>query len=161
MTKTRFEKESNPEKDEKRFSKFTVLIVLGVIAVAAAGFGMFLSKYPNTVKAQSRAVYNAPDGKRYVATKNIVVDKDTGQARRPNDQELKQLVENLTVLTRRSDENLTSVAGVNGGVSMDLDGGFAGTVLARPNPDGTMETKCVFTFEEAAEFLGVVVDNLN
>jgi hypothetical protein len=42
---------------------------------------------------------------------------------------------------------------------MDLDGGFNGVVLARPNGDGTWETKCVFTLEEGAEFLGIVEDD--
>ena len=37
--------------------------------------------------------------------------------------------------------------------------GFGGVLLARPNDDGTWETKCVFTLEEGAEFLGIVVDD--
>jgi len=32
-------------------------------------------------------------------------------------------------------------------------------MLARPNADGTWETKCVFTLEEGAEFLGLVEDD--
>ena len=39
---------------------------------------------------------------------------------------------------------------------MDLAGGFAGVLLARPNDDGTWETRCVFTVEEGAAFLGFV-----
>ena len=62
-------------------------------------------------------------------------------------------------MTKRSDENLPSVSLTNGGVGLDLDGGFGGTILARPTADGTMETRCVFTIEEATEFLGLVIDN--
>jgi hypothetical protein len=29
-------------------------------------------------------------------------------------------------------------------------------MLARPRADGSIETRCVFTFEEGAEFLGLV-----
>jgi len=32
-------------------------------------------------------------------------------------------------------------------------------MLARPADDGTFETRCVFTFEEGAEFLGLVEDD--
>ena len=32
-------------------------------------------------------------------------------------------------------------------------------VLARPKADGTFETRCVFTLEEGAAFLGLVEDN--
>ena len=44
-------------------------------------------------------------------------------------------------------------------MTVDLDGGFGGILLARPNDDGTWETRCVFTLEEGAEFLGLVVDD--
>ena len=42
---------------------------------------------------------------------------------------------------------------------MSLDGSLQGVILARPNADGSYETKCVFTFEEGAEFLGLVADD--
>ena len=38
-------------------------------------------------------------------------------------------------------------------------GTSAGIVLARPNEDGTWETRCVFTLEEGAAFLGLVEDD--
>jgi uncharacterized protein HemX len=159
MNKKRFDKEpSNPEKNRKGFSNLTSMVVLGVIVAALAGLGiLFFSNSSNTVTAQTKN--ESPEKKNYVATKNIVVDKNTGQVRKPTEQELKELVDTLAVLTKRSDENLTSVAGANGGISIDLDGGYAGTIVARPNPDGTMETRCVFTFQEAADFLGLVEDN--
>jgi hypothetical protein len=31
-------------------------------------------------------------------------------------------------------------------------------MLARPRADGSFDTRCVFTFEEGAEFLGLVAD---
>ena len=161
MKNSRFDKKlSNPEKNNKRVSKLASFVVLGIVVAALFGIGaLMFSKSSNPVSAQAKTDPQSPEGKKYVATKSIVVDKETGRARKPNEQELKELVETLTVLTKRSDENLTSEAGVNGGISMDLDGGYAGTMLARPNPDGTMETRCVFTFQEAADFLGLVVDD--
>ena len=42
----------------------------------------------------------------------------------------------------------------SGAIAVDLQGG--GVILARPNGDGTFETRCVFSFEEGADFLGIV-----
>jgi len=43
-------------------------------------------------------------------------------------------------------------------VTVDLNGGYNGVLLGRPGNDGSFETMCVFTFEEGAEFLGLVED---
>jgi hypothetical protein len=102
---------------------------------------------------------NAPgQQKKYRATRPIVSDKQTGQWRMPTADEVAEVVTNLATLTNRSDAGLPETQVADAGVAIDLASGFAGVLLARPNEDGTLETKCVFTFEEAAEFLGLVED---
>ena len=76
----------------------------------------------------------------------------------PTQQEVDEVVTNLSSAGQRPPEDLQATAQANGAVVVDLDGGFGGTVLARPNGDGTWETRCVFTLEEGAEFLGLVED---
>lgn len=98
-------------------------------------------------------------GHKYKATKEITVDKVTGHLRRPNAQEVTELVASLTSLISQPDAAHATTALKNGGTKLHLDGAFAGVMLARPNPDGTFETRCVFTLEEATEFLGLVPDN--
>lgn len=161
MNNSHFDKElSKPEKNKNRFSKLTSLVIIGTVVVALIGLAtMIFSESSNTVSAQTKNEPTSPQNKKYVATRNIVVDKETGRTRKPNEQELKELVETLTVLTKRSDENLDNFAVSGGGDAVDVGSGFGGTMLARPNAEGIMETKCVFTFEEAAEFLGLVEDN--
>jgi hypothetical protein len=161
MNNSRFDKEtSNPGKNKKGFSKLMSLIVFGVAAAALIGLGtLIFSESSNTVTAQVKNDPASPQNKKYVATRNIVVDKETGRARRPNETEIKELVESLAALTSRSDENLESFAVAGGGDAVDVDSGFGGTILARPNAEGIMETKCVFSFEEAAEFLGLVEES--
>jgi hypothetical protein len=95
--------------------------------------------------------------KKYVATRDITVDKQTGQLRRPTADEVEALVTQLTQMTNRSTEGLQQVAGTNG-ISIDLQGRFQSVILARPAANGTSELRCVTTFEEAAEFLGLVED---
>jgi len=43
------------------------------------------------------------------------------------------------------------ICGMRGGL-------ISAHMLARPNEDGTWETRCVFTVEEGAAFLGLVED---
>jgi hypothetical protein len=94
--------------------------------------------------------------KKYKATREIV-DQQTGQRRMPTQEEVDQVVSDLTQLANRP-EDLPSTQGTGGGEMVDLAGGYNGVVLARPAADGSMETRCVFTLEEGAEFLGLVED---
>jgi len=94
--------------------------------------------------------------KGYVATREIIMDKATGKLRKPTAQETVEMVAQLKSLTNRSTEDLTQVHHANGMVSMDLKGRLGGVVLGRANADGTTEVRCVFTMEEAEEFLGLV-----
>jgi hypothetical protein len=112
-----------------------------------------------TVLASATATLNTPMQKRYKATRLIVVDKQTTQLRMPTQQEIDEAIENLATLTKRSAEGLRPISSPSGGLRVDLGGGFNGVMLARPKVGGTWETKCVFTLEEGAEFLGLVEEN--
>ena len=101
----------------------------------------------------------AAKGKSYKATRAFVVDKETGKSRLPTQQEVDEVVANLSALGQRPTDTLQTSSQASGAVTVALDGGFGGILLARPNDDGTWETKCVFTLEEGAEFLGLVADD--
>jgi hypothetical protein len=93
----------------------------------------------------------------YTATRAIAVDSATGKYRKPNAAEIAKLVTDLEAMTRQPVATaMTSTARNTGGVTARLDGQFGGVVLARPRADGSLETRCVFTFEEGVEFLGLV-----
>lgn len=93
----------------------------------------------------------------YTATRAIAVDSATGKYRKPNAAETKKLVAELKALTRQPVATaMRPTARNTGGVTANLDKAFGGVVLARPRADGSIETRCVFTFEEGAEFLGLV-----
>ena len=127
------------------FPKFKILILITL--VGAASLVVVLSGAKSSNAAQ----------KRYKATRAIVVDKQNGQRRMPNQEEIDQVVRNLSELANRP-ENLPETQTAGGAVIVDLEGGYGGVMLARPSDDGNWETKCVFTFEEGAEFLGLVED---
>ena len=93
--------------------------------------------------------------KKFRATRPFVVDKQSGAVRMPTEQEVATVVTTLNTLAARP-ESLPQATQSDGTVTVDLEGGFGGVILARPGADGTWETRCVFTLEEGAEFLGLV-----
>jgi hypothetical protein len=95
------------------------------------------------------------NGKKYVATKEIIFDKATKQLRKPTDAETQALVDQVSTLTNRSTEGLTVKQLPNGTKQVNLQGRFNEVVLGRANADGTVETRCVSSLEEAIAFLGL------
>jgi hypothetical protein len=93
--------------------------------------------------------------KKYKATKAIVLDKTTGTVRKPTQEETDTMVSQISVLTNRSSEGLNVNQKPNGMKSVDLQGRFNSVTLGRANADGTTEIRCVFSMEEAADFLGL------
>ena len=132
------------------FSRTKIAILIGVIAALSLSVFLMGSKSSNTASA-------APQ-KQFRATRPIIVDQQTGQRRMPTQEEIDQIVSNLSTLANRP-EDLPQTPVAGGGVSIDVQGGYGGVMLARPNADGTWETKCVFTLAEGAEFLGLVDEN--
>jgi hypothetical protein len=93
--------------------------------------------------------------KKYKATKEIVLDKTTGKVRKPTQEETDAMVSRISVLTNRSSEGLSVNQSSSGMKSVDLQGRFNSVMLGRANADGTTEIRCVFSIEEAADFLGL------
>ena len=94
--------------------------------------------------------------KHYVATEPIVVDKSTGKPRMPTEQEISDTVASLQLLTNDGAPVAAPTVGQNGVTSASVGAGATGVMLARPNADGTWETRCVFTMDEGLRFLGLV-----
>ena len=119
----------------------------------AAALALSLATIPSS--AQPPAGQTSPgQARKYRATSAIVVDKQTGQRRFPTEQEVSTLVNTLVTFTTRVTDAVETPAA--SGVSADLGEGFGGVVLAKANEDGTLETRCVFTFDEGVQFLGLV-----
>ena len=124
--------------------------IMGMVSCALA-----LSLGVGTADAAEKSV-------KYTATRAIAMDSATGKYRKPNGAEIKELVAELKALTRQPVATaMTSTAHNTGGITAKLDKAFGGVVLARPKADGSIETRCVFTFEEGAEFLGLVANVTN
>jgi len=70
----------------------------------------------------------------------------------PADREA-QLRASLSGPLNRSSEGLVEVVEADGGVTIDLKGGFSHVALARTNADGTLEIICTDDLEDAIAFL--------
>jgi hypothetical protein len=129
----------------------TVVLVLGlgVVFTQASRQGGGRVKSPKAAPLQR-------DGKTYVATREITVDQQTGKVRKPTADETRELVDQLRVMTSRSTEGLTAKTLPDGTKQVTLEGRFGPVTIARPRADGSMEVKCVTSFEDAADFLGLV-----
>ena len=153
----------NPTKFKKnsiRLSRTASMILLGVIAAISVVVISLASVGSSTgVAASTNSKLAQEIQKRYKATRPIVIDQKTGLLRMPTKKEIDEAIKSLSTLAKRSPEGLQQMSLANGATAVDLDGGFGGVMLARPNDDGTWETKCVFTIEEGTAFLGLVEDN--
>jgi hypothetical protein len=130
-----------------------LLILTGAVALALVGA---LATTANSALSASAAQQPA---KHYKATRAFVQDKATGRVRMPTQAEVDEVVATLSALGQRPAEELPQSTQSGGTVTVDLEGSQSGIVLARPNEDGTWETRCVFTIEEGAAFLGLVPDD--
>jgi hypothetical protein len=127
-----------------------------VIAVSAAimlSVGWIVAEGSTAQTPSVPAGATAP--KKFKATRAIVVDKQTGTRRLPTAEEVDALVVRLSSLTPPP-EGLPETSDTNATVRMALPRGSGGLILARPAADGTWETRCVFTLDEGAAFLGLV-----
>lgn len=93
--------------------------------------------------------------RRYKATRAIILDQATGTLRKPTPEETDTMVRQISSLTNRSTRGLTVTRSANGTEMVDLQGRFGGVVLGRATADGGTEVRCVFTLEEATDFLGL------
>lgn len=103
----------------------------------------------------SQSAQQGKRGKKYVAAQEIIFDKASGKLRKPTAEETQVMVDQVSALTNRSSDGLTVTTQPNGMKMMNAEGRFSGVVLGRANADGTTEVRCVFSMEEAAEFLGL------
>jgi hypothetical protein len=164
----------HPEKKAPRFTRVGILVSVILLSVGTGSvvFSQISKGKSVTASKSSSADSRKPaaqqlarpvvnDDRVYVAERNITVDAKTGKLRKPTPEETKGLVASLKSLTNRSADGLTASTHADGTRQVNLRGRFGNVMIARPNADGTTETKCVTTFEDAAEFLGLRPETAN
>jgi energy-converting hydrogenase Eha subunit F len=133
--------------------------VLAPLAAAVLLVGLLVALAHASGQGRNKSPKPAPQSqpaKTYAPTREITVDKQTGKVRKPTAAETQELVATLSSMLSRSTEGLTARTLPDGARQVTLEGRLAPVAIARPRADGTMEVRCVTSFDEAAEFLGLV-----
>jgi hypothetical protein len=154
------DKEKNIRQTPSRAWVYTTL--LGTAVILAIVVGTIASSKTASAKQSNaqlqRSIGNQADDNETTvnfANQKITIDAQTGRMRKPTVEEARALVDTITGLTNRSSKGLHIEKAENGMRKVDLQGRFQTVVLAKPNPDGTNEVRCVSSLKEAAEFLGI------
>jgi hypothetical protein len=104
-----------------------------------------------TATATRGPVADSASRETWVGTRAIVRDA-SGKLRKPTATETRDMVKSIRQLTARPAMRTESTSS-RGGV---IEAAPQQVVIARATEEGTMETLCVQSFEEAANFLGLV-----
>lgn len=88
-----------------------------------------------------------------VAGQTVAIDKATGKLRQPTPEEAKVLAAGIAKMTNRSTDGLVVKHHPNGAKSIDLQGRFQSVSVAKTNPDGSVDEKCVTNSKQAEDFL--------
>lgn len=129
---------------------------LAILSLAIAAVALVFASLTAGTSVSAQAAQGK--AKKFKATRAFVVDKQSGEVRMPTQEEVDQVVSDLTTYAQKPAESVSATQ-ANGMIAVDFGTNAGGIVLARPNGDGTFETRCVFTLEEGAAFLGLVEDN--
>ncbi len=151
-------KKQKVKNTRKTRSRAWILItILASAVILAVVVGTLVSSPTAEAQQEINRQAQAPDDDATIeyANQRITIDAQTGRLRKPTMEEARALVEAITGLTDRSAKGLKVERGPNGLRQVDLKSRFQSVVLAKPNPDGTNEVRCVTSMEEAAAFLGI------
>ena len=145
---------SRPNQKRRHLNNFRIAAII-VLIVGLAGISTVVLSQ-NQANSRRKTPRQAPStSKSYVATKEIILDQATNSLRKPTTEETAAMVAQISSLTNRSSEGLTARTLPNGTKQVTLEGRFGGVVLGRAKADGTTEVRCVMTFEEAVDCLGL------
>jgi hypothetical protein len=133
-----------------------------LISTSAQAEVKWVNASPRAEKVTASAARRTPTTQtimkreKWTASRPIVFDPATKTLRKPTVAETASLVEHLQQLTSKPVREITGRIQTNGTRQGSIDGDQANLVIARATADGQYETMCVQTFDEAAEFLGLV-----
>lgn len=132
-----------------------VVCVFSVLALEASAKVKVVSGSPRIAQPSTPAVGDDNPQERWVATKAILRDAQTGQLRKPTAAETRELVATLRQLTARPTFAPRRVISADGKIGATAQAAAPQVLIARATSDGQNETLCVSTFAEAAAFLGL------
>ena len=136
----------------------TGLFAFSLLAAGLQAEVRFITKSQRAEKVNAAAAERqaAPLTGRWTGTKAIMFDQASGKLRKPTQLEVAGMLRTIQQLTTKPARSIKGRVTSDGAAMQgSINGAFATVVLARATASGVMETRCVQTFEEATEFLGL------
>lgn len=137
----------------RRLLRAGVLVALTAVATAPSALAQSGGKHKPASQRQNY-FQTASGPVVYVPMKATILDPGPDKARKLTADEVDELMVTLKPLQQPS-ASVAAARRAGGPTSVTLDGRFEYALLARAAADGTYETKCVGSFAEAVEFLGL------
>ena len=137
-----------------------------LISAEARAAATMINASPRAEKVNAAAARKATPAsqsvvqrEKWVGSRAIIFDPSTKSLRKPTENEVAQMVDSLRKMTTSKPKSFLTprVQSAGGARQAVMEGELANVIIARSAADGSTETRCVQTFEEAAEFLGLVM----
>lgn len=141
---------------------FAAALGVALIGASAQAEVKWINASPRAEKVKQAEARRTPSTQsvvkkeRWSATRAIIFDQATKTLRKPTAAETASMVEHLEKMTSKPVRTIAGRVQANGTRQGSIEGEQANVVVARATADGQHETLCVQTFDEAAEFLGLV-----
>jgi hypothetical protein len=119
------------------------------VAMLCAGVAGAMLILSGDIRVNAQESNRAEDAAVTLAGRKIRIDKESGKLRELSQQEARELVATLTVMTTRTE----SAAAVPGGATLVQMNGFDHVLVGRPNENGTVDVECVSSLDDAVTFL--------
>lgn len=123
-----------------------------IVVATLVASGMALPVSVRTVGAQTQKAARE-DLVKKLTGKKIRLDKQTGKPRAVSEGEARETVRQLSALLARPAAPPEVTYRRDGTQVATVDGYLSRTIVARPRENGTFETRCVTTLDEAVAFL--------
>lgn len=133
-----------------------------LLSTSAQAEVKWLNGSPRAEKVTAAAARRTPTTQSIVkrekwsASRPIIFDPATKTLRKPTAAETAAMVDHLQQLTSKPIHEIKGRIQSTGTRQGSIEGDQANVIVARATADGQYETLCVQTFDEAAEFLGLV-----
>jgi hypothetical protein len=133
-----------------------------LLSTSAQAEVKWLNGSPRAEKVTAAAARRTPTTQsvvkreKWTASRPIIFDAATKTLRKPTMAEATAMADQLQKMTSKPERAIAGRIQANGTRQGSIEGEHANVVVARATADGQYETLCVQTFDEAAEFLGLV-----
>jgi hypothetical protein len=145
---------SKTKRQVRSFRRLTTAVMVATVILAIGAISV-LSRQRSEADRKAQAAAKAQVVNARLASQEVHLDGQTGQAQELTDDEAQKLTGGLKELVNQSTDGLVEVQHADGSVSVDLEGRFQNVTVAKINKDGSVSQSCVDNPKAAGAFFGI------